>query len=167
MKVMACRRRSANRTPWRSRVLLRIPAAARRRIPLVGNRLSDGERREEGAKRAEGVAAMAHGRLGLITHLSEGPPKRRVEEDRVVAEAAGPLRGGCDLPLDGPPRVEEDLSVPDEREGADEPRRTVRSTGRPQRVVNQCKLLRIRRLLATVPRRQDSGGAIESVDLEA
>src|SRR5262245_44111040 len=141
MKVMACRRRCANRTPCRGRGLLRILTAARRGIPLVGSRLSNRERREEGAKRAEGVAAMAHGRLGVITHLSEGPPERRVEEDRVVAEAAGPLRGGCDLPLDCSPRAEEDLSVPDQREGADEARRTVGSTGRPQRVVNQCKLL--------------------------
>src|SRR6185436_8191357 len=98
--------------------------------------------------------------LGLtIAGLRERAPERRVIEDRVVAEPAGPAGLGRDLALHGPPRFEHNLPVPDQRERTHEAGRGLRSAQRgggsplrSQRVIYKSELLRIRRLLAAEPR---------------
>src|SRR6185436_14207754 len=100
--------------------------------------------------------------LGLtIAGLRERAPERRVIEDRVVAEPAGPAGLGRDLAFDRAARFEQHLAVSDERERTHEAGRGLGlrsaqpgggSPLRSQRVIYKSELLRIRRLLGAEPR---------------
>ena len=66
------------------------------------------------------------GFLGLV-QLRQRPAKRRVVEDRVVAETARSSRRLGQLPLDRAPRLEDDALAVCDSERADEPRRAARA----------------------------------------
>lgn len=60
---------------------------------------------------------MTDGRLARAG-LGQRAGKRRIEKDRVIAEAAVAFRLGRDFPLDRPASLEEDVILLREREGA-------------------------------------------------
>ena len=66
---------------------------------------------------------MADGRLFVPRHFAERAVERRVEEDRVVAEAVRPARLGRDLALDDAFGLEDDAAAVGERDAR---RRTAR-----------------------------------------
>src|SRR6266576_2284427 len=90
-------------------------------------------------QRAERFAAMADGGLGVASfgqRLAVG----RVEEDRVVAEAALPFGLRRDASFDRAAGFEQHAIAAHERERADESRRAFRLPFLAQRHVNACEL---------------------------
>ena len=111
---------------------------------------------------------MADGRFPLLRDLGERAAEGRVEEDRVVAEAAAAARGRGDAALDRAARLEEHLARARERQRAREPRGALRRPALLQQAVDHRELLGIGRGdVGGVSRRVDAGRAVERVDLEA
>jgi hypothetical protein len=79
---------------------------------------------EKGAEGTERYGAVADKGL-RVAGFGEGSAVRRIEEDRVVAKAAGSLRFRRNAALDGPPGFEQHATVADEGERAYEPGRAV------------------------------------------
>jgi len=122
-------------------------------------------------ERSERLAAVADRRFP-VAGFSERLPVRRVEEDRVVAEAAVASRLGRDAAFDSPARLEQHAGAFRKRNRTDEPRapRRVQAAGRPvgaERPVDQLEFVRVRRVCAAVARRFDAGRTVERVDCQA
>src|SRR5919201_17205 len=109
---------------------------------------------------------MADGGFLLRRCLRKRAVVRRIEKDRIVAEAAVAFRLARDASFDGSARLEHDASVPRERERADEARRTVERLAGAERVVDERELSGITERLAAVARRVHTRRAAERVDLE-
>src|SRR5436190_12080244 len=117
-------------------------------------------------QRAKCLTPVAH--LGLSrAYFGQRAAKRRIEKNRVVAEAVAASRLVRDAAFDGGARLENRRVRTCERQRAHEPRRAGGCACRTQRVVDQLELFGIRGVDAAKARRLDSWRAAERVDLEA
>src|SRR6266545_692562 len=107
---------------------------------------------------------MAHAGFPGAVELRERAPERRVEEDRVVAEAVRPARLRGDLPLNDPPRLKQQGVSSRDGDMADESCRASRDAALAKELLDFSEL---RRVIRAVPAcRVHAGGVVERIDLE-
>ena len=107
---------------------------------------------------------MTDRRLPVGRDLGERAVVRRIEEDRVVAEAGVAGRRLGDPPLDRAGGFEHDAAAVGRRHGADEPRGTGDRAAIAQARVDDVELLSVGRAVET--RGVDARLAVETLDLE-
>ncbi len=90
---------------------------------------------EKGSERAERFAPVADGCL-QVARFGERLPVRRIEENRIVTEAAVAFRFRGDAALDRPAGFEQHAIALREHQRADESRRALERTFRAKRLVD-------------------------------